>query len=237
MYVSAPLRLCFVAYERFRRELQSHTPSSHCVCLWATPLHTGYMFVTCARVRREPQNYTRSSRHLSVRTQAYGLFLCTMRAFNENRKRHTRSSQCVLAQQAYGASRAALIDPKCAQADVKAGQPWASSDTVYFAVVDGEGNACSFIVCGSFCVFCYARDQTQGGPLSRANFFLWECDAECATYLSPANNNTAIQLHGVRERHCPQGMWLHAPEPRPQLLLGPAAPQLLSARYGFAHAL
>lgn len=48
--------------------------------------------------------------------------------------------------QEYGARRAALISMDRAQADVVAGQPLSSSDTVYFAVVDGQESACSFIV-------------------------------------------------------------------------------------------
>jgi gamma-glutamyltranspeptidase/glutathione hydrolase len=45
----------------------------------------------------------------------------------------------------YAAARRALIDPQRATLDQIAGTPTASSDTVYLAVVDGEGNACSFI--------------------------------------------------------------------------------------------
>jgi len=45
----------------------------------------------------------------------------------------------------YAARRRALIDPARAAADVKRGAPIAGSDTVYFCVVDGRGNACSFI--------------------------------------------------------------------------------------------
>jgi gamma-glutamyltranspeptidase/glutathione hydrolase len=45
----------------------------------------------------------------------------------------------------YAARRRALLDPKKAAADVRRGAPVAGSDTVYFCVVDGRGNACSFI--------------------------------------------------------------------------------------------
>jgi gamma-glutamyltranspeptidase / glutathione hydrolase len=45
----------------------------------------------------------------------------------------------------YAARRRELIDPARAMQQVKHGSPHASSDTVYFSVVDGEGSACSFI--------------------------------------------------------------------------------------------
>jgi gamma-glutamyltranspeptidase/glutathione hydrolase len=45
----------------------------------------------------------------------------------------------------YAARRRALIDPGCAAINVRRGSPVAGSDTVYFCVVDGRGNACSFI--------------------------------------------------------------------------------------------
>lgn len=45
----------------------------------------------------------------------------------------------------YAAERRALIDPRRATADQQRGTPTSSSDTVYLTVVDGEGNACSFI--------------------------------------------------------------------------------------------
>ncbi len=45
----------------------------------------------------------------------------------------------------YAAKRRALIDPLKASVDVLRGSPVAGSDTVYFCVVDMEGNACSFI--------------------------------------------------------------------------------------------
>ncbi len=45
----------------------------------------------------------------------------------------------------YAARRARTIDPKKANLRPSPGRPAAGSDTVYFSVVDGEGNACSFI--------------------------------------------------------------------------------------------
>ena len=44
----------------------------------------------------------------------------------------------------YAASRRALIDPERRSA-VAPGEPLGASDTVYLSVVDGDGNACSFI--------------------------------------------------------------------------------------------
>ena len=45
----------------------------------------------------------------------------------------------------YAAERRALIDTDQANLSLERGVPTASSDTVYLSVVDGEGNACSFI--------------------------------------------------------------------------------------------
>ncbi|MCW5873061.1 MAG: gamma-glutamyltransferase family protein [Anaerolineales bacterium] len=45
----------------------------------------------------------------------------------------------------YAAQRATLLDAQRAVADVQRGRPTAGTDTVYLSVVDGEGNACSFI--------------------------------------------------------------------------------------------
>lgn len=45
----------------------------------------------------------------------------------------------------YAAERRAQIDPQRAILNFQRGAPVAASDTVYLSVVDGEGNACSFI--------------------------------------------------------------------------------------------
>ena len=50
-----------------------------------------------------------------------------------------------LLSKAYAAERRKLLDPNRAVLDQKYGTPVSSSDTVYLSVVDGDGNACSFI--------------------------------------------------------------------------------------------
>ncbi len=50
-----------------------------------------------------------------------------------------------LLSEAYAEERRKLIDPRRATLDQKRGVPIASSDTVYFSVIDKFGNACSFI--------------------------------------------------------------------------------------------
>ena len=46
---------------------------------------------------------------------------------------------------AYVSKRAGLVDPTRANPRAEPGMPGAGADTVYFSVVDGRGNACSFI--------------------------------------------------------------------------------------------
>jgi len=50
-----------------------------------------------------------------------------------------------LLSETYAATRAALVDLRRADLGYRHGVPEAGTDTVYFSVVDGEGNACSFI--------------------------------------------------------------------------------------------
>lgn len=50
-----------------------------------------------------------------------------------------------LISKSYAEERRKLINPSKATVDIQKGSPFAGSDTTYFSVVDGEGNACSFI--------------------------------------------------------------------------------------------
>lgn len=59
--------------------------------------------------------------------------------------RETQVPVAELLSKDYAARRRARLDPRRATADVRRGAPFAGSDTVYFCVVDAQGNACSFI--------------------------------------------------------------------------------------------
>lgn len=58
---------------------------------------------------------------------------------------HLRGDPRALLEDAYIASRRALLDPGRAQGDVPAGNPFGHGETVYLAVADAEGNMVSFI--------------------------------------------------------------------------------------------
>jgi gamma-glutamyltranspeptidase / glutathione hydrolase len=58
---------------------------------------------------------------------------------------HSPAPLAGLLSKAYAAERRGLIDPRRANLSPHFGVPLAGSDTVYLSVVDGEGNACSFI--------------------------------------------------------------------------------------------
>ena len=50
-----------------------------------------------------------------------------------------------LLSESYIQKRAIKINPRKAMTNLRRGKPVSTSDTVYFSVVDGEGNACSFV--------------------------------------------------------------------------------------------
>ncbi|MDP6716526.1 MAG: gamma-glutamyltransferase family protein, partial [SAR202 cluster bacterium] len=58
---------------------------------------------------------------------------------------HMNVASTDLLSKQYAATRRAMIDPDRALTDVGPGRPPSHPDTVYLSVVDGDGNACSFI--------------------------------------------------------------------------------------------
>jgi gamma-glutamyltranspeptidase / glutathione hydrolase len=93
-----------------------------------------------------PINYwgPRSADALHVQIEALRLAFADARRYIADRD-HEHVPVDELLSDAHCDARRALIDPDRAMRDVAHGDPFASSDTVYLAVVDGEGNACSFI--------------------------------------------------------------------------------------------
>lgn len=93
----------------------------------------------------------------------------------------------------YLAKRAKIFDPKRAS-EIKRGHPTSSSDTVYFSVVDKEGNACSFINSN-----CTCGERSSRWSLRIAD---------------PALLRLRPHRCGLRNMRCTQGLRLHAAEQR-----------------------
>ncbi|MCB9135189.1 MAG: gamma-glutamyltransferase family protein [Anaerolineales bacterium] len=89
--------------------------------------------------------------HAPLSTQRFHLMIEAMRlAFADTRwyvadPKFNPAPLEDLLSKTYAAERRALIHPTRATLDQVHGTPTSSSDTVYLSVVDGEGNACSFI--------------------------------------------------------------------------------------------
>lgn len=85
-----------------------------------------------------------SARRLHLMIEAMRLAFADTRWYVTDPAFHCIPLQELLSRE-YAAARRKLIDPQRAVLDQKIGTPVSSSDTVYLSVVDGDGNACSFI--------------------------------------------------------------------------------------------
>ncbi len=85
-----------------------------------------------------------STERLHLEIEAMRLAFADARWYVADPEFHPVPLEALLSKE-YADQRRRLIDLRRATLDQKAGQPPASSDTVYLSVVDGDGNACSFI--------------------------------------------------------------------------------------------
>eukprot|EP01117_Protostelium_nocturnum_P000399 TRINITY_DN10467_c0_g1_i1.p1 TRINITY_DN10467_c0_g1~~TRINITY_DN10467_c0_g1_i1.p1 ORF type:complete len:547 (+),score=192.28 TRINITY_DN10467_c0_g1_i1:112-1752(+) len=85
-----------------------------------------------------------SPQHLHLLIESVRLAFADARAHISDPD-HYKIPLDVLLSEEYAKERSSLISNDKAQVDIKQGIPFTSCDTVYFCVVDGEGNACSFI--------------------------------------------------------------------------------------------
>ncbi len=85
-----------------------------------------------------------SAEHLHLQIEAMRLAFADTRWYVSDPK-FSEIPLDELLSKSYADERRKLIDPQHATLDQQSGSPVASSDTVYLSVVDGEGNACSFI--------------------------------------------------------------------------------------------
>ncbi len=85
-----------------------------------------------------------SARRLHLMIEAMRLGFADARLHVADPEKYAIPLENLLSQD-YAAKRAALIDPYQANLNFKSGVPYGSSDTVYFCVVDSQGNACSMV--------------------------------------------------------------------------------------------
>lgn len=85
-----------------------------------------------------------SAQRLHLEIEAMRLAFADARWFIADPRFHPVPLEALLSKE-YAAERRRLLDPKRATMDQRHGTPLVASDTVYLSVVDGEGNACSFI--------------------------------------------------------------------------------------------
>jgi gamma-glutamyltranspeptidase/glutathione hydrolase len=94
----------------------------------------------------DPTNFGErgSADHMHYMIEACRLAFADTRWFVADPAKHPVPVTELLSEE-YAKERLAKIDPKVASAEVLKGSPLASCDTVSFQVVDGEGNAVSFV--------------------------------------------------------------------------------------------
>ncbi|MEM3432737.1 MAG: gamma-glutamyltransferase [Candidatus Methanomethyliaceae archaeon] len=85
-----------------------------------------------------------SAQRLHLEIEAMRLAFADARWYIADPCFHPAPLEALLSKE-YAAERRRQIDPQRATLDQRHGTPLAASDTVYLSVVDGEGNACSFI--------------------------------------------------------------------------------------------
>ena len=137
-------------------DLASHTSN------WEEPISTDYRGITCWEsppsghgiAALEALNIAEGFDIRSMgaqSTQAYHHLLESMRLAFADAFRYVADPAAeevpvaTLLSKEYASTRRSLIDPGRAMAAVPFGQTLGGGDTVYISVVDGEGNACSFI--------------------------------------------------------------------------------------------
>jgi len=85
-----------------------------------------------------------SAQRMHLEIEAMRLAFADARWYVADPRFHPVPLEALLSKE-YAAERRRLLNPKRATIDQRHGTPLIASDTVYLSVVDGEGNACSFI--------------------------------------------------------------------------------------------